>query len=99
MTPFLGHTALWHAAISWKPADIVRLLLEKGADVNAKDKYGETALISASLCGFTGTVRLLLDKGADVNAKTNDGHTALMYASSNMHADVVRLLKDHGAKE
>jgi ankyrin repeat protein len=49
--------------------EIVQLLLEKGADVNAKNKYGRTALIYATERGYTEIVQLLLEKGADVNAK------------------------------
>jgi ankyrin repeat protein len=79
---------------------------DKGADVNAKDNNGDTALMEASrkdvlmkahLEGHLELVRLLLDKGADVNAKDNNGDTALMQASRKGHLDVVRALLDKGA--
>jgi ankyrin repeat protein len=59
---------------------IVQLLLEKGADVNAKNKYGETALMYAAENGHTETVQLLLEKGAryDPFYKTKYGFTYLM---------------------
>ncbi|KAI9854022.1 MAG: hypothetical protein M1813_001583 [Trichoglossum hirsutum] len=44
---------------------MVRLLVEKGADVNAKDGHGNTALLWAAKCGHEATVRLLLEKEAD----------------------------------
>ena len=47
----------------------MKLLLSKGADVNAKDQSGYTALSWASSGGHSEIVRLLFQKGADVNAK------------------------------
>jgi len=41
----------------------VELLLEKGANVNVKNKYGYTALMYASMYGHTETAELLLEKG------------------------------------
>ena len=78
-------------------ADIVKLLLEKGANVNAKSIHGYTALTAASRNGHADIVKLLIDSGADVNAKEIEGATALMAASWAGHADVVRLLLDNGA--
>ena len=58
--------------------DVVQALLAKGADVNAKDNDGATALMLASQNGHLDVVQALLAKGADVNAKANDGVTALI---------------------
>ena len=77
--------------------DIVSLLLDKGADVNAQDADGYTALSIASRNGHTEVVKLLLDKGADVNVQDADGDTALIWASRNGHTEVVKLLLDKGA--
>jgi ankyrin repeat protein/rubrerythrin len=77
--------------------DTVRLLLEKGADVNAKEAVVGTALTDASNAGRLEVVRLLLEKGADVNAKNKDGGTALTAASCTGHLEVVRLLLEKGA--
>ena len=58
-------------------ADIVRILADKGADVNAKEiNDGTTALMHAALVWHADVVRVLLDKGANVNAKDNGGSTA-----------------------
>ena len=77
----------------------VTMLLEKGADVNAEDDYGITALMCASENGHTEIVSMLLEKGADVHAKDNDGTTALMFAHQEGYTDIVRMLIQNGAKE
>jgi len=58
----------------------VKLLLDKGADVNKKTDIGETALMTASYGGNVEVVKLLLAKGADINVKNSKGETALMIA-------------------
>ncbi len=71
--------------------------LEKGADVNAKDENGNTALMGACKYGRTGVVQLLVKNGADVNIADEDGKTALMKACEQCHTDVARLLVRKGA--
>ena len=80
----------------------VQNALNDGADVNAKNVFGLTALMRASYCGYTNgnyaeVVKFLLAKGADVNIKTKEGLTALMEASSGGHIEVVKLLLAKGA--
>jgi len=48
----------------------VKLLLEKGANIEAKDNDGDTALINAAIKGETEMVKLLLEKGANIEART-----------------------------
>jgi len=81
-------------------ADKVEALLEAGADANAKDNVGETALMRAARTGDSDTVQALLDAGADVNAKEERaGETVLMLAGERGHTEIVELLKKAGAKE
>src|SRR5215468_4698477 len=71
-------TPLMHAA-AFGSLEAVRLLLDKGADVNAKNAAGATALMWAAT--DLGKVRLLVERGANVNAASNLGHTALELAA------------------
>ena len=75
---------------------VVRLLLDRGANVNAKESGG-TALHQAAREGHEAIVLLLLDRGADVNAKEEWGGTALHLAAREGHEATVRLLLDRGA--
>ena len=71
--------------------DEVKVLLEAGANVNAKEKYGITALILASHIGYLEIVKeLLIVDGINVNEKTNYGSTALINASCNGHLKIVQ---------
>ena len=91
------HTALHVAAIYGK-SDVVRTLLDKGADVNAKTKtFGRTALCEAAIHDKSDVVRTLIDKGADVNAKIKCWLTALHVAAMHGSSDIVRILLDKGA--
>ncbi|KAH0553008.1 hypothetical protein GP486_006796 [Trichoglossum hirsutum] len=77
---------------------VVRQLLEKGADVNAKDDFYErTALHLAADKGHEAVARLLLEKGAYVNAKDEYERTALHLAADKGHEAVARLLLEKGA--
>jgi ankyrin repeat protein len=77
--------------------DAMRLLLDRGADVNARSGFGSTALMWSVTDAKK--VRLLLDRGADVNLAARSGRTALIVASfANPGADVVRMLLAKGAE-
>ena len=76
---------------------MVKTLLEKGANVNAKDDQGMTALIAASRQGRVEVAQLLVDRDADVNAIDSAGETALVYAASKGLFEVVKLLVENGA--
>jgi len=79
--------------------DIVKLLIEAGADINIKNNYGVTSLMLASEGGYKEIVKLLIEASADINAKNIFGDTALMYAYENNHKEIIDLLKRYGAKE
>lgn len=75
---------------------IIKLLLAKGVDVNAKSQYERTALSEASGSGHLEIVKLLLAKGADVNAKDDSGRTALIFAAAEWNVEIVQALLDKG---
>jgi ankyrin repeat protein len=89
-----GATALMYAAAYASPAE-VRLLVEAGANVNAANSYGSTALMWGA--GDPAKVRLLLDAGAAPNARAVDRTTALLVAARLGSAESMRLLIDRGA--
>jgi len=58
------------AGAAWRGhRKVVKLLIAKGADLEAKDKDGSTPLHIAAQCGHRKVVELLLQKGADIEAK------------------------------
>ncbi|KAF7973997.1 hypothetical protein HWV62_13611 [Athelia sp. TMB] len=77
---------------------IVRLLLERGAEVNAPAGPKGTALQIASGRGETDIVRLLLEHGADVNAPAGPKGTALQLAARVVGSGIVRLRLERGAE-
>jgi ankyrin repeat protein len=63
---------------SWEGyADIIKYLIEKGAEVNAKNRMGQTPLYCATVLRKINAIRCLIEKGANISLKTNDGKTAL----------------------
>jgi ankyrin repeat protein len=91
-----GSTALHHAAAFASPS-IVKMLLDAGADVEAKNRFGQRPLHWAF--ASPEKVKLLLARGADVNAQANDGRTALYLAAAQRNSGtVLELLLDKGAK-
>ncbi len=77
--------------------EVVRYLLDQGADVNAREQFGDTALTEAVFYGQLAAVKELLLRGADVNA-IGDGGTALDIAINRNQTTMVDLLRHRGAK-
>ena len=80
--------------------DLVKYLIDNGADIEHRDKKGFTPLILAAMAGHTSVCKLLLDHGAKIEAeaeRTKD--TALSLACSGGRFEVVQLLLEYGANK
>ena len=77
--------------------DIVKLLLEHEADVNAKDRSGETALFKAMDAGHNQVVELLLRHGASIENASNVEQTKLVRAVKKRDVNAMRMLVEAGA--
>ena len=73
--------------------EVVLALIEKGANVNDKDKSGKTPIIYAAENGHGEVVLALIEKGANINDKDNDGNTTLIRVADKGLGEVVKLLE------
>lgn len=76
--------------------EIVRLLLEHGADVNIKSKNLQTPLMVATKAGRVDIVQLLLEYSSDLTVKDEYRWTALHYAIFESQGEIIELLLDRG---
>jgi len=96
--PYTSMTPLMVAAYDGY-TEIAKLLIEKGAEVNAKGgvEMDMTPLIFAASQDRLNMVRLLIEHGANVNVKTRYGWTPLFFAVSRSKVDIAKLLIERGA--
>ena len=92
-----GNTSLLIASVGHGKFEVVKLLVENGADVSAVNNKKENALMRAALFGDTATVSFLLGKGIDINLLSRDTSTALINAALNVNTPVVIQLLERGA--
>ncbi|KAK2745520.1 hypothetical protein FQN57_003645 [Myotisia sp. PD_48] len=85
-----------HLAAEHDRTEVIHLLLEQGASIEAQDdKFSSTALHFAASCGSISSVKLLLEHGANINAQNLIQATPLHAAISSRHERVVELLLQH----
>ncbi len=82
-----------HYAIFTQRPEFLRLLVDKGADVNARDNTGDTPLTAAAKRGDVASIRYLLDHGAERNVKNNEGLIALDHARRLGHLEAAKILE------
>jgi uncharacterized protein len=94
-----GWTALHMASFAGNVAN-VKLLLDRGADVNvrAETKFHNTPLQVALLTGEYDAAKVLLEHGADALVRQNKGFTPMHEAAFMGRIDIIQLLLDHGAE-
>ena len=96
-SPDDGNTPLHYASrYAWEPAVFI-VLLEAGADVAARNRWGWTPLHGAAESSRSQVVAELVRAGADLNARDSAGNTPLHASRHNLHAAVVYLLLEIGA--
>ena len=88
-----GRGAVLLACLVGDPG-IMKLLLDHGAPVDAKDKYELTPLMAAARWGRIEMVNVLLEQGADPNARDKQGNTSLSLALTYGHKEVKALLEE-----
>ncbi|HNY12085.1 MAG TPA: ankyrin repeat domain-containing protein, partial [Candidatus Wallbacteria bacterium] len=93
------YTVLTDAVNARRDPTLLKKMIEKGADVNHANRFGDTALMAAvEYCDDTGCVKLLIEKGADVNAVGYSDRTAYSIAASKNNQKAMKLLREAGVK-
>jgi len=90
--------AALHSAIAVRRVDLVRMLLDRGADPGVRAAGGPTPLHAAAQSGQVDLAGLLLDHGADVNAPDEGDRTPLGYAIEAKRDAIVALLRERGGR-
>lgn len=85
------------ALVYCQSSAVAQLLINHGADVNAKTNTGRTALMMAAIEGLVGMTEALLKAGINIDEKDNDGNTALMHAEKNGQMIVAELIEKETA--
>ena len=83
-------------AVEFEILESVKTLVEKGADIDKPDEFGDTPLMISCWCGFIPKTDFLLEKGAKIDHQNKFGRTSLMNACSQGHLPVLKLLLKEG---
>lgn len=92
----MNETSL-HAAAARGDVAGIATLLSKGAEIDARDRAGATALLVATHGNQIAAAKALIDAGADVNAKDNINDSAYLYAGARGHLEILKMTLSHGA--
>jgi uncharacterized protein len=90
-------TPALHWAVYQHDTELVRALLEAGAEPSVRNLFGSTPLMEAAAVGHATIIAMLLEAGANVEAENYEGQTALMAVARTGNLDAARLLLDAGA--
>jgi len=81
-----------HYAATTGQIEVMKVLLDKSAFIDAESPNGSTPLMMAAMYGSTDAVKLLIDEGADLNMKNQQNMTALDFARKGNRPDAVDLI-------
>lgn len=93
-----GHPLIYGQGVSEEVLPTARLLLERGADVNARGAWDRTPLQSAASLGPVSLCRLFLEWGADPNLRSHDGLTPMHEAAARGSIELMQMLEVCGAE-
>jgi ankyrin repeat protein len=93
-----GGNTLLHHLCQENRVDCVKMLVQKGADINLKDEFGWTPLHRTAVRGSTESARVLLEHGAVVNNTNEDGNTALDLATQWGHSETAAVIREAGGR-
>jgi ankyrin repeat protein len=80
-------------------SEMVRLLIQRGSNVNQQDAEGQTALMRTLRYSDIEVVKILVEANADLDIRDNDGNTVLMMAELGKSTKIVNILKQAGATQ
>lgn len=86
-----------HTAAFMGNINEIKQHIAAGTDLNTKDQFGSTALITAASFGKTEIAKVLIDGGAGLNIQNNDGSSPLHIAAFFCHSEIVEALLNKGA--
>jgi len=90
-------TTLLHQAAGKNDVAEIKKLLAQGAEIDARDADGRTALLVATHANRIEAAKALIDAGADVNAKDNINDSPYLYAGARGHLNILKMTLSHGA--
>jgi ankyrin repeat protein len=94
-----GETPLWRAVTALHPSEeLVKYLLENGAEVEGGSKWGASPLHGAAGRSSKRIVELLLEHGAKVNGRARSGRMPMSFAAWSNRTEVADVLLAHGAE-
>lgn len=93
-----GNRTALHFACNTNNIELIKFLVERNADIHAKDIDGDTPLHWAAFAGREATIAYLLEQGARINEKNNSNNVPLVYAVNNGWSAAVDVLLKNGAE-
>ncbi|MBC8276917.1 MAG: ankyrin repeat domain-containing protein [FCB group bacterium] len=92
-----SHSTPMHGAAAYGHPEMVKYLIDKGADVNIANDFGFTPILGAASGGKVECMQYLVEAGADINMKLPQGESLIHLAAQSGNLDMVKMLVDNGA--